>query len=207
MWVTSRLVIVAIVTSQNQMYLLFNLIVLHLNLYQMLVNSFVLSATRWRIIGKKCLKSIKLCLFFLLALLLLVLLKEKEWECGYKQQVRCSVRCSGAAAPAHWKEPAELSAYWVRSPDPACPTGRRPWSTRRCYWREYIYRLAWERFNISLDKLEEVAGEREVLASLLKLLPPRPKFTKENGSFINYLFIFFKCWNGFHEFSNAMPNS
>lgn len=48
MWVTSRLAIVAIVTSQNQMYLLFNLTALHLNWYQMLVNSCVLSATRWR---------------------------------------------------------------------------------------------------------------------------------------------------------------
>lgn len=110
MWVTSRLAIVAIVTSQNQMYLLFNLTALHLNWYQMLVNSCVLSATRWR--------------------------------------------------------------RWARCRDQARPTGRWPWSTRRCCWSEYIYRLA---------KLEEVAGEREVWASLLKLLPPRPNFTKENG--------------------------
>lgn len=120
-WVTSRLAIVAIVTSQNQMYLLFNLTALHLNWYQMLVNSCVLSATRWR-----------------------------RW------------------APTGWGVQAR-------------PTGRWPWSTRRCCWSEYIYRLAWKRLIISPDKLEEVAGEREVWASLLKLLPPRPNFTKENG--------------------------
>ena len=35
-------------------------------------------------------------------------------------------------------------------------------------------RLAWERFGILQEELDEVAGERKVWASLLRLLPPRP---------------------------------
>ena len=34
--------------------------------------------------------------------------------------------------------------------------------------------LAWERLEIPLEELDEVAGETEVCASLLRLLPPRP---------------------------------
>ncbi|TWW71236.1 hypothetical protein D4764_17G0007190 [Takifugu flavidus] len=48
----------------------------------------------------------------------------------------------------------------------ACPSSRRPPGRPRTRWRDYVSRLAWE--------LEEVAGEREVWASLLRLLPPRP---------------------------------
>ncbi|TWW64247.1 hypothetical protein D4764_03G0012550 [Takifugu flavidus] len=47
-----------------------------------------------------------------------------------------------------------------------CPTGTR--------WRDYISRLAWERLGVLPEELMEVAGERAVWASLLKLLPPRP---------------------------------
>uniref|UniRef100_A0A669C5T3 Reverse transcriptase domain-containing protein n=1 Tax=Oreochromis niloticus TaxID=8128 RepID=A0A669C5T3_ORENI len=56
----------------------------------------------------------------------------------------------------------------------ACPTERRARSRPRTRWRDYISRLAWERLGVPPDKLEEVAGEREVWASLLRLLPPRP---------------------------------
>uniref|UniRef100_A0A3P9DSK2 IRG-type G domain-containing protein n=1 Tax=Maylandia zebra TaxID=106582 RepID=A0A3P9DSK2_9CICH len=56
----------------------------------------------------------------------------------------------------------------------ACPTGRRSRGRPRTRWRDYISRLAWERLGVPPDKLEEVAGEREVWASLLRLLPPRP---------------------------------
>ena len=49
----------------------------------------------------------------------------------------------------------------------ACPTGRRPRGRPRTRWRDYISRLAWERLGVPPDKLEEVAGEREVWASLL----------------------------------------
>ncbi|TWW79207.1 hypothetical protein D4764_10G0002370 [Takifugu flavidus] len=56
----------------------------------------------------------------------------------------------------------------------ACPSGRRPPGKPRTRWRDYVSRLAWERLGIPPDELEEVAGEREVWASLLRLLPPRP---------------------------------
>uniref|UniRef100_A0A669C209 Reverse transcriptase domain-containing protein n=1 Tax=Oreochromis niloticus TaxID=8128 RepID=A0A669C209_ORENI len=56
----------------------------------------------------------------------------------------------------------------------ACPTGRRPRGRPRTRWRDYISRLAWERLGVPPDELEEVAGEREVWASLLRLLPLRP---------------------------------
>ncbi|GAA6085164.1 receptor-type tyrosine-protein phosphatase F-like, partial [Tachysurus ichikawai] len=56
----------------------------------------------------------------------------------------------------------------------ACPTGRRPRGRPRTRWRDYVSRLAWERLGIPPEELEEVSGEREVWASLLSLLPPRP---------------------------------
>ncbi|TWW62327.1 R2DM Retrovirus-related Pol polyprotein from type II retrotransposable element [Takifugu flavidus] len=55
-----------------------------------------------------------------------------------------------------------------------CPTGRRPRGWPRTRWRDYISRLAWERVGFPLEELMEVAGERAVWASLLKLLPLRP---------------------------------
>ena len=54
----------------------------------------------------------------------------------------------------------------------ARPTGRRPRGRPRTRWRDYISSLAWER----LAELADVAGEREVWGSLLKLLPLRPDF-------------------------------
>ncbi|TWW55291.1 hypothetical protein D4764_09G0003400 [Takifugu flavidus] len=56
----------------------------------------------------------------------------------------------------------------------ACPSGRRPPGRPRTRWRDYVSQLAWERLGIPPDEVEEVAGEREVWASLLRLLPPRP---------------------------------
>uniref|UniRef100_A0A3B3HQU3 Reverse transcriptase domain-containing protein n=1 Tax=Oryzias latipes TaxID=8090 RepID=A0A3B3HQU3_ORYLA len=56
----------------------------------------------------------------------------------------------------------------------ACPTGRRPRGRPRTRWRDYVSRLAWERLGVPPEELEEVAGVREVWASLLSLLPPRP---------------------------------
>ncbi|TWW69469.1 hypothetical protein D4764_18G0002750 [Takifugu flavidus] len=56
----------------------------------------------------------------------------------------------------------------------ACSSGRRPPGRPRTRWRDYVSRLVWERLGIPPDELEEVAGEREVWASLLRLLPPRP---------------------------------
>ncbi|XP_061663464.1 mitogen-activated protein kinase 11 isoform X2 [Syngnathoides biaculeatus] len=54
-----------------------------------------------------------------------------------------------------------------------CPTGKRPRGRPRTRWRDYVSRLAWECLGIPPEELEEVAGEREFLVSLLKLLPPR----------------------------------
>ncbi|TWW71715.1 hypothetical protein D4764_16G0002120 [Takifugu flavidus] len=51
----------------------------------------------------------------------------------------------------------------------------RPRGQPRTRWRDYISRLAWERLGVPLEELMEVAGERAVWASLLKLLPPRPR--------------------------------
>ncbi len=58
--------------------------------------------------------------------------------------------------------------FWAR------PTGRRPRGRPRTRWRDYVYRLAWERLGVPPEELEEVSREREVWASLLRLLPPRP---------------------------------
>ncbi|KAK3538499.1 hypothetical protein QTP86_006187 [Hemibagrus guttatus] len=56
----------------------------------------------------------------------------------------------------------------------ACPTRKRPRGRPRTRWRDYVFRLAWERLGVPPEELEEVAREREVWASLLRLLPPRP---------------------------------
>ncbi|KAK3521039.1 hypothetical protein QTP86_018753 [Hemibagrus guttatus] len=66
--------------------------------------------------------------------------------------------------------PARLSGEVFR----ACPTGKRPRRRPRTRWRDYVFRLAWERLGVPPEELEEVAREREVWASLLRLLPPRP---------------------------------
>ncbi|TWW65109.1 hypothetical protein D4764_21G0000090 [Takifugu flavidus] len=54
----------------------------------------------------------------------------------------------------------------------ACPSSRRPLGRPRTRW--YVSPLVWERLGIPPDELEEAAGEREVWASLLRHLPPRP---------------------------------
>ncbi|KAK3572192.1 hypothetical protein QTP86_025596, partial [Hemibagrus guttatus] len=45
----------------------------------------------------------------------------------------------------------------------ACPTGKRPWGRPRTRWRDYVFRLAWERLGVPPEELEEVAREREPL--------------------------------------------
>lgn len=47
-----------------------------------------------------------------------------------------------------------------------CPNGRRP----QTHWRDHISLLDWEAL-CGPEELEELAGEREVSASLLRLLP------------------------------------
>ncbi|KAK3534690.1 hypothetical protein QTP86_020345 [Hemibagrus guttatus] len=56
----------------------------------------------------------------------------------------------------------------------ACPSRKRPRGRPRTHWRDYVSRLTWECLGIPPEELEEVSGEREVWASLLRLLPPRP---------------------------------
>ncbi|KAK3514900.1 hypothetical protein QTP70_034583, partial [Hemibagrus guttatus] len=43
----------------------------------------------------------------------------------------------------------------------ACPTGKRPRGRPRTCWRDYVFRLAWERLGVPPEELEEVARERE----------------------------------------------
>ncbi|KAL7846506.1 hypothetical protein SRHO_G00214860 [Serrasalmus rhombeus] len=57
----------------------------------------------------------------------------------------------------------------------ASPPGRRPRGRPRTRWCDYIAQLAWERLGIPPRELAEVAGEREVWASLLRMLPLRPE--------------------------------
>nr|XP_054599772.1 uncharacterized protein LOC129164266 [Nothobranchius furzeri] len=56
----------------------------------------------------------------------------------------------------------------------AGPTGRRPKGRPRTRWRDYAFHLARERLGIPPEELAQVAGEREVWASRLRLLSPRP---------------------------------
>uniref|UniRef100_A0A8C6L8D1 Reverse transcriptase domain-containing protein n=1 Tax=Nothobranchius furzeri TaxID=105023 RepID=A0A8C6L8D1_NOTFU len=56
----------------------------------------------------------------------------------------------------------------------ARPTGRRPKGRPRTRWRDYVSHLARERLGIPPEELAQVAEEREVWASRLRLLPPRP---------------------------------
>ncbi|KAK3565347.1 hypothetical protein QTP86_007134 [Hemibagrus guttatus] len=67
-----------------------------------------------------------------------------------------------------WMPPGRLPGEVFR----ACPTGRRPRGRPRTRWRDYVSQLAWERLGVPPEELEEVSGEREVWASLLRLLPP-----------------------------------
>ncbi|KAK3518448.1 hypothetical protein QTP70_000651 [Hemibagrus guttatus] len=56
----------------------------------------------------------------------------------------------------------------------ACPMGKRPRGRPRTRWRDYVSQLTWERLRIPPEGREEVSVEREVWASLLRLLPPQP---------------------------------
>ncbi|TWW56216.1 hypothetical protein D4764_08G0002030 [Takifugu flavidus] len=56
----------------------------------------------------------------------------------------------------------------------ACPCGRKPPGRPRTRWRDDVSRLVWEHLGIPPGELEEVAEEREVWVSFLRLLPLRP---------------------------------
>jgi len=56
----------------------------------------------------------------------------------------------------------------------SCPTGRRPGGRPRTRRRDFVSRLAWKTLGVPLEELEEVARDRDVWISLLKLLLPQP---------------------------------
>ncbi|KAK3553558.1 hypothetical protein QTP70_004565 [Hemibagrus guttatus] len=43
----------------------------------------------------------------------------------------------------------------------ACPTRKRPRGRPKTHWRDYVFRLAWERLGVPPEELEEVSRERE----------------------------------------------
>lgn len=51
---------------------------------------------------------------------------------------------------------------------------RKPQGRLTTCWRDYVPQLAWEPFGVPPEELEEAAREREVLESLLRLLPLDP---------------------------------
>jgi len=66
----------------------------------------------------------------------------------------------------------------------ARPTGRRPRGRPRTRWRDYISRLVCERLEIPQNKLENVAGEREVWSACWVCCPatrPRTKRMTMDG--------------------------
>ncbi|KAI3356523.1 hypothetical protein L3Q82_017730 [Scortum barcoo] len=96
---------------------------------------------------------------------------------GHELWSRCSFAHREESAEVAWASISD--APWAprlpREVFQACPTGRRrPRGRPRTRWRDYVSRLAWERLGIPPEELEEVSGVREVWASLLRLLPPRP---------------------------------
>ena len=56
----------------------------------------------------------------------------------------------------------------------ARPTGRRPRGRPRTRWRDYISSLALDSLGIPQSELANVATEKEVWGSLLRLLPLGP---------------------------------
>ena len=56
----------------------------------------------------------------------------------------------------------------------ARPTGRRPAGRPRTRWRDKCLSAGLGTPEIPLEELDEGPGEREVWASLLRLLPPQP---------------------------------
>ena len=69
--------------------------------------------------------------------------------------------------------------YLIRMPPGCLPgevfraraTGRTPRGISRTRCRDYVFRLAWERFGVSQEEMGDVAGERKAWGCLLRLLP------------------------------------
>ncbi|KAK3518675.1 hypothetical protein QTP70_007168 [Hemibagrus guttatus] len=66
----------------------------------------------------------------------------------------------------------------------ACPTGKRPRGRPRIRWRDYVFRLAWERLGIPPEELEEVSGEREIRITdkSQRSFSPHPPPTPRKGA-------------------------
>ncbi len=64
-----------------------------------------------------------------------------------------------------------LPALLPRELSQALSAGRRPRGRPRSSQRDYISALVWERLGILQSELADVAREREVWCSLLRLLP------------------------------------
>lgn len=62
----------------------------------------------------------------------------------------------------------------------ARPTGRGPRGWPRTLWRFYISALAWREVSVHSEELEEVAADRDSLASLVSMLSPWPLTDKLN---------------------------
>ena len=60
-----------------------------------------------------------------------------------------------------------------RSPEHLLGEAIRAHPTSRTCWRDFVSQLAWERLGTPPEELDEVAGKRELWASMLRLLPPR----------------------------------
>lgn len=133
------------------------------------------SATRWSIVGVKRCKSVNLGPIFLLTLLLLVLQDGRAFTKWWGENSSYSGGSQSAAAtPPHLKKPSYSgrllgNMFWLARVDMHLSAGLAS----------------------TYDKLQE-AGEREVWASLLKLLLPvsqlKISIKKMDGWFILLLF-------------------
>ncbi len=85
---------------------------------------------------------------------------------GARSLGRSSEVARASVPDAFWTPSWEV--FWAR------PTVRRLQGRPRTRWRNYVSRLVWEHLGIPPEEQEEVSREREVWASLLRLLPPRP---------------------------------
>ncbi len=61
----------------------------------------------------------------------------------------------------------------------ACPAGRRPQGKARIHWKDCIFHLAGECPRNPQEDQEDVAGEKGIWASLLRLLP-LPQWTQRS---------------------------
>lgn len=61
-------------------------------------------------------------------------------------------------SPANWREENLKGPTWIED-------SMVSWDSLRTPWRYYISRLSWESLGVTPDKLEEMAGEREIWAS------------------------------------------